>query len=488
MSKKILIMLVAVVTGAFMASVAVAVNYSDLATSTVLLSSGNTAGTILNPEGKGDVLICPFYDVRVINGRAQDNYFAIINENMSAIVREGQVSHKGVAAKLRFRDWDKSEEVFDIDIWLSDNDVWVGVLTRNPSPPSGNGLTKLTSPDYVIIDDSSTSFTISKTTAVSTGYDFDSRYVPGGSLNTKAPPTGFTAADLTNMGYFEIIGEERTYTTATVPASGPITVGRILSGTWDCPNSLSAYVYIVRVADGTSMAYNCTAIANFRRDNYVLYDAPGGTLPTLAQCEDGLDQLEFELSKARVYQGYSIESSVNAQFSLIITFPTKHFHFGGRPLYTTHTPPFTVSHANDGEPVDVTIYDRDEHTAPTGFTSPQSETQYSLPWEVNVIGLYPTAPTMPAFGSRNNVAWSTGTFQAGWVWVDLYNDIHYVDHLRFGHLGLSFWGYNGLPAISLALQEFQNLTLTPAGYYGDILPAFYEVDWTGLAGRGHPTY
>ena len=65
--------------------------------------------------------------------------------------------------------------------------------------------------------------------------------------------------------------------------------------------------FIVRVDDGASMAYNCTAIANFHRDDYVLYDSPGGTFPALDDCQDGLEQLEFELSKARVYQGYSIE-------------------------------------------------------------------------------------------------------------------------------------------------------------------------------------
>jgi len=487
MSKKILIMLVAIVTGAFFAPVAMALNYGDLAFT--FPGDSNTAGTILNPEGKGDVLICPYYDVRPINARVQDNYFAIINENMSA------ATNAGVAAKLRFREWDKSEEVFDIDIWLSESDVWVGVLTRN----TVNGLTHIFSPDYVItapVTAAGATFTVSKTTALgTTGLDFISTNVPGGSGNLKTPPSGFdaawTPADMTNLGYFEIIGEERTASKATIPTSGtPITVTRLTPGTreFDCPNSLSAYVFIVRVADGTSMAYDCTAIANFRRDGALLFAGAGSTTPTLFQCEDGLEQLEFELSKSRVYHAYDIEAGINGAFSLIITFPTKNFHFGLKPTYTipgvVALPPFiggpsaTGRHANDGEDVNVTIYDREEHTAPTGFISPRTTATFTLPYEVNIAGLFFTAPSTLPRALRNNIAWSTGTFDTGWLWVDLFNSIHFLEiDEGFGHFGITFDRFNGMPAIALAVQEFQNLTLSPAGFYGDIFPAFYEVDW-----------
>jgi len=262
MSKKILIMLVAVVTGAFMASVAMAVDYGDLGFNTRLATSGKTAGTILNPEGKGDALIAAYYDVRVVNGKTQDTYFAIINEDY--------VLHRnntGVAATLRFREWDKSEEVFNIDIWMSNNDVWVGVLTRNPA----NGLTRITSPDNIIIAYQPTFFTVSKTTALSTGMDFSTDWVPGGSKNSVSPPSGFTSADLTNMGYFEIIGEERTDTEPST-TTAPILVRRLTDSAADCLNSLSAYVYIVRVDDGVSLGYNADAIANFSRNQGSLWD------------------------------------------------------------------------------------------------------------------------------------------------------------------------------------------------------------------------
>jgi hypothetical protein len=483
MSKKILIMLVAVVTGAFMASVAMAVDYGDLGFNTRLLTSGKTAGTILNPEGKGDALLAAYYDVRVVNGKTQDTYFAIINKNMD------NTTYSGVAATLRFREWDKSEEVFNIDIWMSNNDVWVGVLTRNPA----NGLTRITSPDNIIIAYQPTFFTVSKTTALSTGMDFFTDWVPGGTFNSVSPPSGFTSADLTNMGYFEIIGEERTYSKPSTTAA-PILVSRFGGGN-DCPNSLSAYVYIVRVDDGVSLGYNADAIANFSRNQGSLWDL----LPDLSNCEDGLDQLEFELSKAEVYHGYSIEDNIFGKFSQIVTFPTKHFHFEKHtPIRLDYTicttvnsnciavgAPFTGDTANFGEVVAPTIYDRDETSfkPEAGFWSPPSPT-ISLPFEVNVIGLYKgTPPSVPLLGNRNNVGWTTAGFQTGWMWIDLYHNVNGTGvHMavsrsgpEFGHLGNRIYGYTGMPALSLALQEFSNANV--GGAYGVIFPTLNEIDW-----------
>ncbi|OGP88498.1 MAG: hypothetical protein A2156_03490 [Deltaproteobacteria bacterium RBG_16_48_10] len=472
MSKKLMI-LVVLVLGASMASTAMAQGRPFGQIANDFLVGGQFAGTIVNPEGKGDALIFPYYDVRVVNAKTQTTYFAIINEAMT------NTPAGGVAAKLRFREWDKSEEVFDADIWLSKNDVWVGVLTRNPL----NGLTTLTSPDNVITSFTGTTFTVQ--TPLAGGFDFFTTFAPGGAMNTKAPPSGFTAADLTNMGYFEVIGEELT---ADKASGGKVT--RLLQ---DCPNTLSGYAFVVRIDDGQAQGYNATAIANFSRGLGSLFRGPGDVFPDLLACEDGLGQLEFELSKARVYQGYSIETSIAAKFSMIMTFPTKHFHFTGRPNYLWNDLyPFSGDTANSGEIVHVHIYDRNENPfqPEEGWWSPRITPQIALPWEVNVVGLYQAAgPTLPAIGQRDNLAFTTGGFDSGWVWFDLFaSDIasdlqHYAwyddyDNYNglFGHLGRGFYRYDGLPVVALGWQEFVNLTVG-AGYYGTSSPAFYEVSW-----------
>jgi len=142
MRRGLLAALAAFVTGVFMTSVAMAMDYGELG---FYRAAPHIAGTTLNEvEGKGDLLLFPYYDVRDIGGQPQNTYFAIVNEESGPTT----TAIGGVAAKLRFREWDKSEEVFDVDIWLSRADVWVGAIIRN----TVTGNARLFSPDWVIVN------------------------------------------------------------------------------------------------------------------------------------------------------------------------------------------------------------------------------------------------------------------------------------------------------------------------------------------------
>lgn len=388
MRKRLLTMLVAAAIGVLvMSSVAMAIDYGELGFARRYTTGHHYAGTILNPEGKGDALIFPYYDVRDVAGTSQDTYFAIINEDTGPTLTlttgavPGNICIPGIAAKLRFREWDKSEEVFDADIWLSRADVWVGRIIRN----TVTNQARLFSDDFVITNFTANAFTLER--PLSLGWDFYWF-------------AGYPAISDNRMGYFEVIGEEAT-AERTVGAGPTWTVTRYPAGTItftypDCPNQLSGYAYLVRTARGVAEGYTATAIANFSRTWRALFIAPGAVLPTLAQCEDTLDQLEFEISKEDVYAGYDINPLVNGAFSLIVTFPTKHFHFEGRPLYSftavfAYREPFTGATMNTGEPVGVRIYDRNENrvTPTTSWWSPPPlAPTVSLPYEVNVISLY----------------------------------------------------------------------------------------------------
>jgi len=413
------------------------------------------SGLIVNPEGKGDALIFPYYDVRTLNGKGQDTLFAIINECTNG-------GDQGIVAKLRFREWDKSEEVLDFDIWLSDCDVWIGVITLN----TGNGLARISSPDYVVTDYSSTQFVVTK--PLLNGFDFITENI------TFTLPSGWTKNGMTTLGYFEVIGEERTVTKIK---SGTTDKVDRLSFFPDCPNVLMGMANIVRVADGVSMGYNAIAIANFYTLG-TLFDFPGSLKPDFSAAEDGLQQLEFELSKEDIFGAYSNETSIAGKASMIITFPTKHFHYDvSRNILVTSNNPFRGAKENDGEVIELTIYDRNENfIKPSQFWSPPRKLK--LPYELNICGLYQGSGNAPV--GRDNVAFDTGTFDSGWVWVLFDTQGAFSipggnNNPYFNHFGNFFDEYWGLPAVGLQLQEFSNGAA--GGAYGDMNEVWYEVEW-----------
>jgi hypothetical protein len=455
-------------------------------------NAGNTSGTLLNPEGRGDLLIFPYYDVREVYGKTQDFLFAIINNEWDPCEDLPLATHcyDGISAKLRFREWDKGEEVFSTDIWLSRGDVWVGAITHNASLVLPYGA-RIRSPDWVITNSSADTFTLG--TPLKNGYDFqNTSYISPGSSNL--------------MGYFEVIGEERTYdhVWTTSPAFKVTRIGVLTgaTGVADVPNELMGYGYIVRVADGSSFAYNATAIANFSRNKGSLFSGLDSPSPTLMDGEDTLDQLEFQLSKKEVIAGYDVAGIIGAKFSLILTFPTKHFHFCQRPNYTARgvstTPANCVSgpptvpwttfdgifgdhNANTLEVFEQLIYDRNENKLlpPPCFTI-CFPFYTGVPFGVNAIGFYRgTQPAVPGQGLRDNMAFSTGVFESGFFEIKFPNSGQ-VQPLnpkitKFLHFDMLFSGYRGLPVIGLALQEYQNNNV--GGFYGDTRDVFYRSEW-----------
>ncbi len=101
------------------------------------------AGTIWNPEGAGDCLLYPYFDVRKVDGKAQVTHINIEN-----------TGEYGIAAKLRFRDWARGREIFSKDIWIPTKAVWSATLEMN-----GDGTNAiLTGSGNVISDSSSSTF------------------------------------------------------------------------------------------------------------------------------------------------------------------------------------------------------------------------------------------------------------------------------------------------------------------------------------------
>jgi len=312
--------------------------------------------------GFGDVLISPLYDVRNLTdpnlpgeagteAHAQATLIAIVNTDPTW----------GVLARLRFREWKRSRECFDIDIPLTTNDVWVAqvVLPSGSSTPminqaAGQGSRYVSTPPAGINSFLTTDLIPS---------------APSGlSFTTGALETGGTI-DRCQYGYFEVIGEERigpmdtTFrfvrlgtvtgalyaTTASPPdtTTGPAAGTGQITGGRDVDNVLMGTTYIVRPAVAISHQFNMLAIANFAVDAAGIWTGTGSNFPTLRDSVQGqgsnlgaggFDNLEGLLSKRWIDFQYVAQgaqggydpidlSQTPMSTSVVVTFPTKWAHY-----------------------------------------------------------------------------------------------------------------------------------------------------------------
>jgi hypothetical protein len=135
-----------------------------------------------------------------------------------------------------------------------------------------------------------------------------------------------------------------------------------------------------------------------------------------------------------------------------------------------------------------------------------------LPYEVNILGLYPVypAPAAPYFRNNSNIPTQNNTtpiqtFYSGWGFFDLSpapgfmtgdprGNNYTLGVARQGeNVALDAWSYfpnfsfynnlfttyRGLPAIGIVMTEFYNDAITPnGGYFGNTVPWQYNVDWS----------
>ena len=476
--------------------------------------------------GFGDVLLAPLYDVRNVTdpnlpgaagttARAQYTLISIVNTD----------DVFGVVARIRFREWKRSREVLDFDIPLTTNDVWVGEVSRQ----TGGGAV-IKSPESMYITNEAGAYpSVAPFLAApipANGIPFRTSLIE----TIEADPNGRT-----EYGYFEVIGEERVgamTASGTIPRLAvPAVPGTVTDR--DVGNVLMGTVYIIRPDVAVSHQYNMTAIANFATDWVGIWRSPTTTQPNLLQDVQGelfnvgaggFNNLEALLTKRVVdfqyVTGLDPATQTPMSTSVVITFPTKWAHYATASPFSIKTvlvypggTPFTGAREVYGDqslaPAQITpdygevimnyIWDRAEHPLipPTEPISPGVSRVPRLPWEVNVIGLYPLDPVPTAPYFRNNVVFATASaasgqsFTSGWGEIDLspWPNLGAAD-TRVLPQGKSLvgtqWGvfnffnnifnaYRGLPAIGVVMTEFYNGTIS--GYYGNTVPWQYGVDW-----------
>jgi hypothetical protein len=548
-----------VITLSLMAGMAFALDIPNISTWTQ--STGVGGGG----PGRGDVLIGALYDVRNLqdpNLSAPFNTEVQAQQTLISIVNTD--NDFGVIARLRFREWKRSHECLDIDIPLTTNDVWVAEVSRLAA-----GGPVLNSPDRWINNIPNPLTTGTFTAALISATDFGlgvGNGIPfrGNQILQFEPSLSpAQAMERCEYGYWEVIGEEKfsvinkavnPWIISRIPAF-PCTAG-VSFQCRDVHDTLMGNAYIIRPDQAISHQYNANALSDFAVDSNGIWASPLTDLPNLrddVQGEvvptrlapnvgvGGINQLEAVLSKRFVL--YQYVNSVKAAdgtviggtpmtTSVVVTMPTKWFHFTNTPPSFLNIGPATWPFGTPfvascevtgdgpggscpgvnggGEIVNVKVFDRDENTFIPRDQNPISPPDIltpglpRLPFEVNVIGIDPHDPAPIVF--RNNVAIATAnsqtgqTFTAGWGWIDLSPNLRFVSTdpraVTQGESGIIFnWfgnmfplgpivpplngqfpgAYRGLPAIGIVMTEFFNDTVE--GYFGNTVPWQYSVDF-----------
>lgn len=501
---------------------AFAVDIPNISTWTQSMGVGGGSG------GIGDLLIAPFYDVRNIVDPNLPGAFGTTSQRQYTLFSIVNTSDTyGVIARLRFREWKRSDEVLDIDIPLSCDDVWVGEVSLNPA--TGGGI--LRSPDRYITGPPAPFPSAVIGTDDADGLPFRIFDIPSDSVDTTDPQKYAR----TLYGYFEIIAEIRTECDMNNDGEWTQVAG-------DVEDVLFGNVVILRDQQAISHQYNMNAYSDFAIDPLGIWSSPQSGRPNLYEDVQGgpgidwivappgnpgiggFDQLEAIMSKRYVLFQYvnGVTDGVPMSTSVVITFPTKHFHYdanfdeggvAGWPPFTGNKETIHDSNTTPnqgGEIYGHIIYNRDEDT----FQIPQEPISPPppgpppdiIPWEVNVVGLLPIDPRPDPFtrGWRDNLIISTRnanlgiTYNEGWSIMDLSPDLFGVNDPRqadparsqgklpvtvFNYMGTLFptgpaaqvgwhWPgqeylgqYRGLPALGIVMTEFFNQALE--GYYGN---------------------
>ncbi len=380
------------------------------------------AGTIWNPQGNGDCLIFPYYDVRQVGGKNQVTNVSI--ENFGAY---------GIAAKLRFRDPVRGKELFSKDIWIPSVATWNATIEISED---GTNAVITSSGNVIWRSDSSTFY-------------FANPLLNGVPFSTKNVRQGMGGSAL--YGFIEVIGEEK-----TAPDDSGGETGRLASSEQDCPNTLKGTLSITRVEDGITMAYEAVAIGNFSRNQGSLFRSPGSPYPRLDNCEDTLDQLEFQLSKWEIFGPFSVSPSNQGKTSFIVTFPTKYLHYSSGRRINKNNNPFEAPSETHGETLKTSLSDTQGSPLP-------ADSDITLPFSVNVIGLYGGADNPPQ--GIDNLSLPVFSYEAGEAKLTSNTMAQCILIQDYEYLKELFSTYRGLPALGLIVQEYRDPDRPPFHYH-----------------------
>lgn len=397
----------------------------------------------------GQVALIPYYTVQAGN----ETLIAINNttDNVKAV-------------RIAFRESQNGREVLGFHLYLSSFDMWTAKITATSSGA-----------ELITYDRSCTVPMI-----LGEGVEFRSHgyWGDGGSTSEGRVREGYV--EIIEMGV--VVKNSAAAKAATHGADGiPENCFQLLSnwnpgGVWDAnpdvdmrppTGGMSAEANIINVSDGVEYSEAVTILDNFYSGPGSLHSAPGAGLPSLSMAQPlisrvitdqdqvvtsqwptGTDAVSAILMSGSIMNNYSINPNVNAETSLVLTFPTKHFYNSQIPVQQ----PFSAIFDQNGacEPVMVSAWNREQKALGTGVLG--------LCYQANVINFESVDGTSDVFGARwSSVDIHLGDTRSGWMEFDFSQFFH--------GLGNDEYYYEGLPVIGFSATRLGNANVGVGAAY-----------------------
>lgn len=306
--------------------------------------AGGSANAVeLSPDGNGQVLIYPYYTVN----RQQQTIITVVNGTSIA-----------KAVRVRFLEGYNAREVLDLNLFLSEYDVWTAsVFALTDAGLAGDGVAIATT------DRSCTAPDKASWTGALFGSYFPYQEFLSLAYTGTHQDSGPTGSARMREGHVEIVqmadlsGTLRTAVTQVygVPTNcnAVQTIDPANSQLHPPTGGLFGAGGIVNVAQGTFYTYNAEAIGGFSKT--VLYSdhtqpapslaqantAPGvatayvfdpagerfrSDYPTSGQPSRAIDAVSAVFMASTLLNEYNVDASVGSNTDWVVTFPTKHFY------------------------------------------------------------------------------------------------------------------------------------------------------------------
>lgn len=459
------------------------------------LGSGAAFAGHIDPAGNGQYLIYPYYTVQQTGGNSYNTIVSVVNTTTA-----------GKAVKVRFREGKNSREVLDFNLFLSPNDVWVGVVV----PADGT----TTSPAHLLAPDNS----CTNPPIPAAGVDFRNF-----AMISAEDFVADKSLARTREGYLEMIElaqvvngpndslDAITHDSSGVPADCSAVQGTAPTIDLSFPTGgLTGTGTIINVNNGSDMGYKPVAIANFAAAGLAVTlssesanatDADPWSVTTWATADGaplvadrfylsdwfgavnpGVDAISAMMMSQSITNEFVLDAATKSATDWVITFPTKRYYYASATPWAARTP-FTAAGTTAGacETIGFTYFNREENGAApidADFSPPPpSGPSSTLCWEANVLSLRTDSSSGDSLvlGSRNvrDLAITNGA-QNGWgrltftgtnaVNVGLASDAtSETGNWSVPSQAAGVQRYYGLPVVGFMVRTFNNGTLTCAG-------------------------